>query len=648
MIPANTVASIIETARIEEVVGDFVSLKRRGSNLIGLCPFHQEKTPSFTVSPAKGIFKCFGCGKAGDSTRFIMEHEHYSYPEALRYLAKKYNIEIEEREQTAEELVALNERERMFNLNSFAQQYFTSQLFEQEEGRAIGLSYFKERDFRESIIKKFQLGYNPDQRDSMSRFAVNQGYTPDILLKTGLSTGTEERLYDRFQGRVIFPIHNLTGKVIGFGGRILQSDKSKAKYLNSPESEIYNKSKTLYGIYFAKNAISKLDNCLLVEGYTDVISMHQAGIENVVASSGTSLTTEQIRLVRRYTKNITMLYDGDKAGINASLRGTDMILEEGMNVRVVLLPEGEDPDSFVRKNRTAEVEAYIKKESKDFISFKTNLLLEEAANDPIRKAGLVKEIVETIALIPDAIYRSVYVKECSRLMDVEEQTLMNELNKLLRNRLRKQLDKDVPPATPETAVVLPPRQVEGPESKPGYFQERELVKILLQHGSETLSFEETDEDGFPVVYRESVAQFIIDELESDNIFFEHETHRKIFNTYIASLDKGVIPEQQHFVSNPEPDIALLAVDLLSSPYELHDWERKKIFVKKEVEVLKHFITTTLYKYKDRIIENKRIEISNLINSTTDIDEQIRLITKKKQLDDLRVKINQALGIVITK
>lgn len=648
MIPANTVASILETARIEEVVGDFVSLKRRGSNMIGLCPFHQEKTPSFTVSPAKGIFKCFGCGKAGDSTRFIMEHEHYSYPEALRYLAKKYNIEIEEREQTAEELVALNERERMFNLNSFAQQYFSTQLFEQEEGRAIGLSYFKERDFREAIIKKFQLGYNPNQRDAFSRHAVSQGYTPDILLKTGLSTGAEDRLYDRFQARVLFPIHNLTGKVIGFGGRILQSDKSKAKYLNSPESEIYNKSKTLYGIYFAKNAISKLDNCLLVEGYTDVISMHQAGIENVVASSGTSLTTEQIRLVRRYTKNITMLYDGDKAGINASLRGTDMILEEGMNVRVVLLPENEDPDSFVRKNRTAEVEAYIKKESKDFISFKTNLLLEEAANDPIRKAGLVKEIVETIALIPDAIYRSVYVKECSRLMDVEEQTLMNELNKLLRSKLRKQLDKDLPSAAVEAPAAQTRPAEEGPEGKPGYFQERELVKILLQYGSETLSFEETDEDGFPVIYRESVAQFIIEDLQNDSINFDHKTHRKIFDTYALSLDKGVIPEQQHFVSNPEPDIALLAVDLLSMPYELHDWERKKIFVKKEIEVLKQAISVALYRYKEKILEIRLSHITNEMRETTDADILMSLLRQKKELDDLRVRINQTLGIVITK
>jgi len=397
MIPAHTTMSILEASRIEEVVGEFVSLKRRGSNLIGLCPFHQEKTPSFTVSPSKGLFKCFGCGKGGDSARFMMEHEHMTYPEALRYLAKKYQIEVEEYQQTPEEVAALNERERMFNLNTFAQNYFSTTLFETNEGRAVGLSYFKERDFREATIKKFQLGYSPDNRDAFSAHARKNAYSPDILLKTGLSVGSEEKLFDRFQARVIFPIHNLTGKVIGFGGRILGSDKTKAKYLNSPESEIYNKSKTLYGIYFAKQAISKLDNCLLVEGYTDVISMHQAGIENVVASSGTSLTTEQIRMIRRFTNNITILYDGDKAGISASLRGTDMILEEGMNVRVLLFPDGDDPDSFVRKNRSSDVEAYITTKATDFISFKTALLLEQSGNDPIKKAGLIKEIIHHLA-----------------------------------------------------------------------------------------------------------------------------------------------------------------------------------------------------------------------------------------------------------
>lgn len=648
MIPQNTVASILESSRIEEVVSEFVSLKRRGSNLIGLCPFHQEKTPSFTVSPSKGIFKCFGCGKAGDAAKFVMEHEHYSYPEALRWLAKKYQIEIEEREQTAEELVAQNERERMFNLNTFAQQYFSETLFGSDEGRAVGLSYFKERDYREAIVKKFQLGYNPDGRDTFSRHAVKQGYSIDLLLKIGLSTGSPERFYDRFQGRVIFPIHNLTGKVIGFGGRILQSDKSKAKYLNSPESDLYNKSKTLYGIYFAKNAISRQDLCLLVEGYTDVISMHQAGIENVVASSGTSLTTDQIRLVRRYTKNITMLYDGDKAGIAASLRGTDMILEEGMNVRVVILPEGEDPDSFVRKNRTAEVEEFISKNSSDFISFKTKLLLKDSENDPIKKAGLVKEIVQTISLIPDAIYRNVYIKECSRLLDVEELTLMNELNKLLRQRFRKDLAKNLPQDPPPETPTQKPAEPEGPETQEGYFQERDLLRILLNHGQEELNHEELDEEGFPVIYRESVAQFIIADLLSDKLSFEHETHRKILDIFVKSLDNGIVPSSQVFSSNPEPDIALLAVDLLSTPYELHDWKRKNIFVKTELEVLQPLITSTLYSFKEKVIKKRRNKISELLREETVEENILSLLQEKMKLEKILIAINKELGSVITK
>ncbi|MDO8896223.1 MAG: DNA primase [Bacteroidales bacterium] len=647
MIPAYTIASILETARIEEIVGEFVGLKRRGSNLIGLCPFHQEKTPSFTVSPAKGIFKCFGCGKAGDSAKFIMEHEHVSYPEALRYLARKYQIEIEEKEQTPEETAALNERDRMFNLNTFAQQYFSSILFDSDEGRAIGLSYFKERDFREATIKKFQLGYSPDHRDAFSVHAKKNGYTEEILLKTGLSVGSAERLYDRFQGRVLFPIHNLTGKVLGFGGRILSSDKTKAKYLNSPESEIYIKSKTLYGIFFAKNAISRLDNCLLVEGYTDVISMHQAGIENVVASSGTSLTTDQIRLIRRYTNNITILYDGDKAGINASLRGTDMILEEGMNVRVLLFPEGDDPDSFVRKNRTSDVEAYILNNAKDFISFKTSLLLEESAHDPIKKAGLIKEIVHTISLIPEPIYRSVYVKECSRMLEVEEQTLMNELNKLLRQKFRSKTGAEIP----ETAVETPKQEehvIAGPEAKSGYYQERELVKILLQYGRQELSHEVIDDDGFPDTYSETVAQFIIEDLKNDNLWFEHSTHLKIMQIFAQALDEGVVPGEQQFISHAEPDIAMLAIDLLTTPYELHNWERKRIFVKTEQDVLKLSITNNLFRYKEKIIDARIQDLGEKIKDADTFEEQFEVMVQKKKLDELRRKINDILGIVISK
>ncbi|HPE42456.1 MAG TPA: DNA primase [Bacteroidales bacterium] len=648
MIPKNTVASILEAARIEEVVGEFVSLKRRGSNLIGLCPFHQEKTPSFTVSPSKGIFKCFGCGKAGDSARFIMEHEHYSYPEALRYLAKKYNIEIEEREPTAEELVAQNARERMFNANTFAQQYFSQALFETEEGRSIGLSYFKERDFREATIKKFQLGYNPDGRDVFSKHAIKNGYSIEALLQTGLSTGNEERFYDRFQARVIFPIHNLTGKVIGFGGRILQSDKSKAKYLNSPESEIYNKSKTLYGIYFAKNAISRQDQCLLVEGYTDVISMHQAGIENVVASSGTSLTIDQIRLVRRYTQNITMLYDGDKAGISASLRGTDMILEEGMNVRVVVLPEGEDPDSFVRKNRTTDVETFIQKQSKDFISFKTDLLLKESANDPIKKAGLVKEIVHTISLIPDPIYRTVYIKECSRMLDVAENTLMNELNKLLRQKLKKDLGNAIPEPTPEQQPQQEEAKSPEDDLPPGYHQERELVKLLLHYADEQITQETQDEEGFPVQYSESLAAYMINDLKNDQLRFQDTTHQKILDIFAHSLDEGTIPETQVFISSPEPDIALLSSDLLSTPYELHDWKRKNIFVKTELEVLPAMLNNALLMYKKRILESRRDQLNTQIKAEDEQDKQLAMIQQKMKIEKKLIIINGILGSVITK
>ncbi|KAF0131730.1 MAG: DNA primase [Bacteroidetes bacterium] len=647
MIPAYTIANILETARIEEVVGEFVGLKRRGSNLIGLCPFHQEKTPSFSVSPGKGIFKCFGCGKGGDSARFIMEHEHVSYPDAIRYLARKYQIEIEEEQQSPEELAALNERERMFNLNTFAQGYFTHTLFETNEGRSIGLSYFKERDFREAITKKFQLGYSPDHRDTFSVHAKKNGYTEDILLKTGLSVGSEERLFDRFQGRVIFPIHNLTGKVLGFGGRILSGDKTKAKYLNSPESEIYNKSKTLYGIFFAKNAIVKHDNCLLVEGYTDVISMHQAGIENVVASSGTSLTTDQIRLIRRYTNNITILYDGDKAGINASLRGTDMILEEGMNVRVLLFPDGDDPDSFVRKNRSSDVESYISNNAKDFISFKTALLLEESAHDPIKKAGLIKEIVHTISLIPEPIYRSVYVKECSRMLEVEEQTLMNELNKLLRQKFKSRTSTDIPEPVQETPAKQETIET-GPEAQLGYYQERELVKILLQYGNKEITHELTDEQGFPTTYTETVARLIIDDLLTDDLWFEYSPHKKIQEHFVEALKEEVVPSEKFFINHPEPDTASLAVDLLTSPYELHNWESRSIFVKTEVDVLKLAITNSIFRYKDQIIEARQKAISEKLKESTDFAEQMGLMIQKKKYDDLRRMINQQLGIVIIK
>lgn len=440
MIDQHTIDRILDAANIVEVVSDFVTLRRRGANYVGLCPFHDEKTPSFSVSPARGICKCFSCGKGGNSVHFVMEHEQISFYEALRYLARKYNIEIQEKELTKEEKQLKTDRESMLIVNDFAQKFFATNLLENAEGRSIGLSYFRERGFGEDIIKKFGLGYSPEKRDALAQEALRKGYKKEYLVKTGLCLESQQgSLYDRYKGRVIFPIHSLSGKVIAFGGRILKKDEKAAKYVNSPESEVYHKSDVLYGIYHAKQSIVKNDFCYLVEGYTDVLSMHQAGIENVVASSGTSLTPGQIRLIHRFTNNITVLYDGDAAGIKASLRGIDLILQEGMNIKVVLLPDGDDPDSFSKKQSASDFTAYIKAHETDFIRFKTNLLLEGAGNDPIKRATLIGDIVRSIAIIPDNILRSVYVQDCARLLDADENMLLREVNKIRRNQREQDL-----------------------------------------------------------------------------------------------------------------------------------------------------------------------------------------------------------------
>ena len=654
MIPRDTINQIIETARIEDVVGEFVTLRKRGSNLIGICPFHKEKTPSFNVNPARNIFKCFGCGKAGDAVRFIMEHEHYSYPEALRYLAKKYGIKIEEREQSPEELAAQNERERMFNINSFAQEYFSNIMMTSDEGQSVGLAYFHERGFRDAIINRFQLGYCPNSGSAFTEYAMQHGYDKDLLIKVGLTGSYENRTYDRYQGRVIFPIHNLTGKVIGFGGRILTKEKTKAKYVNSPESEIYNKSQTLYGIFFARNEISRLDNCILVEGYADVLSMHQAGIENVVASSGTSLTTEQIRMISRYTKNITMLYDGDAAGIHAALRGTNMILEEGMNVRIVVLPPEDGPDSFVQNNPIEVVTKYLADNAKDFIGFKTNLLLKDAQNDPIKRASVIKDIVETIAVIPDQIYRATYIKECSRTLEMPEQTLTNEVNKILRAKYRKQLGLDPKQDSQltyqEYQTYQPQQQVEPESSTPiGFFQEQELVKLLLSHGSENIELEEKDEDGKVInTYITTIASAIVDDLKNDGLLFRDETHKKIFDAFDRGLDTGILPTAHDFTSSEDQDVAVLAADLLSTQYKLDDWQRHRIVVKTEDDVLKKTVLSSILRFKDMVIEDRRAAVVKELQSCTDPDDQLILLQKKKKLDDIRLKINHDLGIVITK
>ena len=650
-IPRETVEQILQAAHIEEVVGEFVTLKKRGSNLWGNCPFHNEKTPSFSVNPARNIFKCFGCGKAGDSAKFLMEHEHFTYPEALRYLAKKYNIKIEEKQQTPEEIMQQSIREKMFNINEFADKYFVDTLWNTDEGRTIGLEYFRERGYFDPIIQKFHLGYSPAQWNSFTDFAKQNGYDPEFLEKVGFSIKRQnDEFYDRFRGRVMFPIHNLTGKVVGFGGRILKADPEKklAKYQNSPESEIYQKKQTLYGIYFAKNAIARQDECILVEGYFDVLRMHQIGIENVVASSGTSLTMEQIRLVKRYTKNITMLYDGDAAGIHAALRGTDMILSEGMNVRVVVLPPEHDPDTFGKEFSVEYVSNYLKENAKDFIRFKTELLLKDAENDPIKRGQVIRDIVETISVIPDSIFRITYVKECSRLLDMPEQTLTNELNKILRAKLKKNLgieDNVVP--EPDTTT---PKQEETVEDQlpAGYYQERELVRLLLMFGKEMIVDERLDEQGEKVYEQFSVAQLIIDDLKMDGFVFTNVVNKKIFDIFDKALDEGYIPDDQVFTSNEDETIAQLAADLLFSPYKLDQWDKYSIFVKQEENNLRNTVLSSLYRYKDLIIEERRKTVEEELKNTTDAADQIILLKQKKDLDDIRKQINKELGIVIAK
>jgi DNA primase len=613
LINPNTIQTIFETARVEEVVGDFITLKKRGVNYLGLCPFHDEKTPSFSVSPSKGIYKCFGCGKAGNAVGFIMEHEHYSYPEALRYIAKKYSIEIEEEEVTPEMQQQLDEKESMLALNTFVTNYFTKNLSEKSEGKAVALSYLKEREFREATIQKFELGYAIDQWEDYSKHALENGYKKDILSATGLSIAKDDKLLDRFKGRVIFPIHSLTGRVIGFGGRILSSEKSKAKYLNSPESDIYNKSKVLYGIYFARNAIVKKDNCFLVEGYTDVISLHQAGIENVVSSSGTSLTVDQIKLISRYTPNITILYDGDPAGIKASFRGIDLILEQGMNVKIVLFPEGEDPDSYARNHSTAETEDFISNTAADFIKFKTSLLLDETANDPSGRAKLIKDIVQTISVIPDGITRSVYIKECGVLLDVAEQTLMNELNKLLRQRFSK--NSNIP------QDVFPPESIQNAKLKQIdidpldiSFLENDLVRLLLLFGDSEVEVKTEDDESIDV----AVSDFIIDDLKNDNLSFENKLFCKILEEFNIAKAEDRTLNTAYFTNHQDQEISLKVIELISTQYELSDnWEKNKIFVKKESDDLYNLVLSTYMPYKSRIISKQLNEIMNRLKDTTD-------------------------------
>lgn len=603
MIDKGTVDRIIETAEITDVIQDFINLKKRGTNYLGICPFHNEKTPSFTVSPSKGIFKCFGCGKGGNAINFIMEHEGLSYPEALRFLANKYNIEIEEKELSAEEIEEKNVKDSLQIVTNFASKHFRENLKNHQEGRSVGLSYLKERGIREDMIDKFELGYSLDQWESFTQAALKKGFKQDYLEKTGLTIVKEDKRYDRFRGRIMFPIHSLSGNVIGFGGRTMKKDEKTAKYINSPESEIYHKSNILYGIYHAKKAITKNEKCYMVEGYTDVIALHQKGIENVVASSGTSLTENQIRLVKRFTPNITIIFDGDPAGIKASLRGIDLILEQGMNVKILLLPEGEDPDSFSKKQGASDLVKYIEENEQDFIHFKTRLLSEEAQNDPVKRANLINDVVRSISMIPDGIMRTVYIKNCSSILDIDEKILYEETNKIRNKRARQKHKREQAGRQKEEKnnqnLTSVPAFIEEVYSET---QEKEIIRLLLQYGEEELYTYKEDKYSDPKTL--TVAQYIIKEILNDELEFKNLIYKQIFEEYLEILNKGAHPEKSHFTYHSDEQISKLAADLLSPAYELSEFFKKKsgVYVETEDMKLKMLVPEAIIAYKRKILE----------------------------------------------
>ena len=615
MIDRETIERIMDTAKVEEVVGDFVSLRKRGVNMIGLCPFHNEKTPSFTVSPSKNLWKCFGCGKGGKPVHFIMEHEQLSYYEALRWLAKRYHIEFKERELTDEEKREESIRESMFVINQYALQYFTETLHNSEEGKAIGLNYFRHRGLRDETIKKFCLGYSMERRDSCAKTATAAGSNPEIIAKTGVCYSTEDgRLQDRFWGRVIFPVHTISGKVVAFGGRVLQTNAKAAKYVNSPESEIYHKSDHLYGLYFAKQAIMQKDRCILVEGYLDVISMYQAGIQNVVASSGTSLTTGQIRLIHRFTSNVTLLYDGDKAGIKASIRGIDMLLEEGMNINVVLLPEGEDPDSYAQSHSNEEVEEFIERNKVDFIKFKTNLLLDEVGEDPIKRAGLIGDVVKSIAVVPNDILRSEYIKKCSDMLNVGEQLLVKETAKIRRARAEEAQKRTESSnrnsgesATTSTDGPAPVDEfqqniINSYSNNPLHHKEKAIIQFMLKNGSKLLQVPESKIDNTPS-FTETVISHLYYSFEADGIEFSHPLYKKIFQEAAEHAADLEFNPENHFIAHPDPEISALTAELCGERYLLSKFfSEQKSDERNELAVLFEQTTRLAIAYKQSIVD----------------------------------------------
>lgn len=608
--------------------------------MIGLCPFHNEKTPSFHVSVGKGIFKCFGCGKGGDSVRFVMEHEKATYPEALRYLANKYSIEIAEVENTPEEQAVNDRRESLYIVSGWAAKFFHQQMMETDEGKSIGLSYFKERGFRDDIIKKFELGYSPDVWDALTQQALKEGYNIQFLEDTGLTIRKDnDKFYDRFRGRVMFPIHSFTGRVIGFGGRTLKTDKAVPKYVNSPESDIYHKSNVLYGLFFAKKSMRDEDNCYLVEGYADVLSVHQAGIENVVASSGTSLTIEQIRMIGRFTKNITILYDGDDAGIKASLRGLDMILEEGLNVKIVLFPDGDDPDSYVQKFGSTAFKTHIDQSKKDFILYKTGILLKDAGTDPIKRAGIIREVVESIAKIPDGIKASVFVRECSSLLQIEERVLISELNKIRLGKIKKDSNSYTPqyqsdnipePSAPEFTGI----------SDTDEHQEKEIVRLLLNYGHELVHWDDITDT--------YIAPYIIANLA--DVSFVNTLCTRIIDEYKKQLENGTLPSEQDFIKHADLEIADLAISMVSSPYILSEnwYAKRKIYVRNESEDLRSTILGGIFHLKKRKVDRILKKIRDDIQAETDIDNQNILMRHYLQVKEVEKGISIFLGSVIIK
>ena len=673
MIDQGTIDRILDAAQIYDVVSDFVTLRKRGVNYVGLCPFHDDKTPSFYVSPAKGLCKCFACGKGGNAVHFIMEHEQMSYPDALKYLAKKYGIEIQERELSSEEKAVQNERESLFVVNQFARDYFRHILRNHIDGQSIGMAYFRSRGFRDDIIEKFQLGYCTEQHDAFAKEALQKGYKREYLLKTGLCYETDDhQLRDRFWGRVIFPVPSLSGKVVAFGGRVLAGATQGVtmKYVNSPESAIYHKSNELYGIYFAKQAIVKQDSCYLVEGYTDVISMHQSGVENVVASSGTALTSEQIRMIHRFTDNLTVLYDGDEAGIHASLRGIDMLLEEGMNIKVCLLPDGDDPDSFARKHTAGEFREFIRQNESDFIRFKARLLIDDAGKDPIKRAGLIKDLVQSISVIPEAIVRDVYIKECAQLLHVEDRLLVAEVARQREQRAERKAEQtererrlaqgkaqqeadagaapqplqesgpaattlpaDNTPATPAASGTehsfIPKELGEGQEF---YQYERQVMQMIVRYGEKQLCCV-NDEEGNAVPL--SVIGYVVNDLQNDELSFHNPLHRRMLAEAAEHVGQEGFVAERYFLTHPDPAISRLSAELASNRYQLSKYHFKNQKIVSDEERLLELVPLLMVNFKYAIVTEELKHITRALQDPVTAHDETKCNELMRRYEELR-------------